>query len=86
MTGMDVHPWSVPGMIRCLDTKDMHQAWREETQGRSLVFVLQDLDIPSKNLHNAGNDAAYTLRAMLGLAVRAKTDEQAAAEKKVVVS
>ncbi|KAJ3958301.1 hypothetical protein N0V92_005134 [Colletotrichum tropicale] len=86
MTGMDVHPWSVPGMIRCLDTKDMHQAWREETQGRSLVFVLQDLDIPSKNLHNAGNDAAYTLRAMLGLAVRAKIDEQAAAEKKVVVS
>ncbi|KAL0931860.1 qde-2-interacting protein [Colletotrichum truncatum] len=81
MASMNVHPWSVDGLLRCLDTKDMHQAWREEGQGRSLGFVLQDLEIPSKNLHNAGNDAAYTLRAMLGVAVRARMDEQVGRKK-----
>ncbi|GKT88348.1 QDE-2-interacting protein [Colletotrichum tofieldiae] len=70
---MGVELWSVGGvMSRTLDTKDMHQAWRQETQGRSLAMVLTDLGIPHSNLHNAGNDAAYTMQAMLGLAVAAR--------------
>ncbi|KAF6820453.1 qde-2-interacting protein [Colletotrichum sojae] len=81
LASMDVHPWSLNGMFRCLDTKDMHQAWREGEQGRALHYVLGDLDIPNKNLHNAGNDAAYTLRAMLGLAVRSRLTEQENAKK-----
>ncbi|KAK2058156.1 QDE-2-interacting protein [Colletotrichum caudatum] len=70
---MNVELWGVGGvMSRTLDTKDMYQAWRQETQGRSLAAVLTDLGIPHSNLHNAGNDAAYTMQAMLGLAVAAR--------------
>ncbi|OHW91538.1 qde-2-interacting protein [Colletotrichum incanum] len=70
---MGVELWSVGGvMSRTLDTKDMHQAWRQEMQGRSLAMVLTDLGISHSNLHNAGNDAAYTMQAMLGLAVAAR--------------
>ncbi|TDZ68317.1 Good for full DBP5 activity protein 2 [Colletotrichum trifolii] len=76
LASMKVNPWDVRGMMRCLDTKDMHQVFRQATQGRNLGFVCQDLDIRCKNLHNAGNDAAYTLRAMLGLAVRTRVDEE----------
>ncbi|KAK2011407.1 QDE-2-interacting protein [Colletotrichum eremochloae] len=72
---IDVELWGIGGvMSRTLDTKDMYQAWRQETQGRSLAVVLTDLGIPHSNLHNAGNDAAYTMQAMLGLAVAARID------------
>ncbi|GKT44033.1 good for full DBP5 activity protein 2 [Colletotrichum spaethianum] len=79
LDSMGVELWSVGGvMSRTLDTKDMHQAWRQETQGRSLGLVLTDLGIQHSNLHNAGNDAAYTIQAMIGLAVaaRAKKDQK----------
>ncbi|KAK1585988.1 QDE-2-interacting protein [Colletotrichum navitas] len=73
---MNVELWGIGGvMSRTLDTKDMYQAWRQETQGRSLAAVLTDLGIPHSNLHNAGNDAAYTMQAMLGLAVAARVDK-----------
>ncbi|KAJ0159217.1 Good for full DBP5 activity protein 2 [Colletotrichum tanaceti] len=73
---MGVELWTVGGvMSRTLDTKDMHQAWRYESQGRSLAMVLTDLGIPHSNLHNAGNDAAYTMQAMLGVAVAAMVDK-----------
>ncbi|KAK1976119.1 QDE-2-interacting protein [Colletotrichum cereale] len=72
---INVELWGIGGvMSRTLDTKDMYQAWRQETQGRSLATVLTDLGIPHSNLHNAGNDAAYTMQAMLGLAVAARVD------------
>lgn len=51
------------------DSKIVHQAWKDVTSGRSLRAVLGDLDIESKHLHNAGNDAAYALRALIGVAV-----------------
>ncbi|KAJ4268712.1 hypothetical protein NW762_002780 [Fusarium torreyae] len=50
-----------------IDTQEIHQAWCDSTQGRGLSVVLNDLGISSKNLHNAGNDAHYTLCAMLGV-------------------
>ncbi|KAK1992922.1 QDE-2-interacting protein [Colletotrichum falcatum] len=72
---INVELWGMGGvMSRTLDTKDMYQAWRQETQGRSLAAVLTDLGISHSNLHNAGNDAAYTMQAMLGLAVAARVD------------
>ncbi|KAI5465547.1 hypothetical protein BGZ63DRAFT_437148 [Mariannaea sp. PMI_226] len=66
-----------------LDTKDMFQGWRNEKNPRGLGRVLEDLDIPSKNLHNAGNDAYYTVCAMLGIAfeeVRKSEDTDKAEE------
>ncbi|KAM0286282.1 hypothetical protein ACHAQH_001012 [Verticillium albo-atrum] len=73
---INVNPGQLPGFLGCADTKDMHQTWRGCPSGRNLGAVCDDLEIFTRNLHNAGNDAAYTLQAMLGLAVRARVDEQ----------
>lgn len=80
---MGVELWGISGVAsRTLDSKDMHQAWRGEPQGRSLGMVLTDLGIEHSNLHNAGNDAAYTMQAMLGVAIRERVDkDQDSAEK-----
>ncbi|KAK3990635.1 good for full DBP5 activity protein 2 [Cladorrhinum sp. PSN332] len=53
-----------------LDTKDLHKYALRTNDTGSLESVLRYLEIPSHHLHNAGNDAVYTLRAMLGLAVK----------------
>ncbi|KAF4336018.1 hypothetical protein FBEOM_10151 [Fusarium beomiforme] len=65
------------GHAEPVDTQEIHQAWRGSTNGRGLSVVLNDLDIVHKNMHNAGNDAHYTLCAMLGIALESirKEDE-----------
>ncbi|KAF4470923.1 qde-2-interacting protein [Fusarium albosuccineum] len=63
-------------LVNPVDTKDIHQAWRDSTQGRGLSSVLSELGITSKNLHNAGNDAYYTLCAMLGIALEHVREEE----------
>ncbi|KAM0292562.1 hypothetical protein ACHAO9_002877 [Fusarium lateritium] len=57
------------GLIEPVDTQQIHQAWCGSTNGRGLIAVLNDLNIQSRNLHNAGNDAYYTICAMIGIAL-----------------
>ncbi|KAG5928092.1 hypothetical protein E4U42_001252 [Claviceps africana] len=52
-----------------IDTQILHQAWTAGTQPRRLQRVLSDLGIPYAYLHNAGNDAVYTLRALVTMGV-----------------
>ncbi|KAL6356128.1 hypothetical protein LRP88_09716 [Fusarium phalaenopsidis] len=60
-----------------VDTKDIHQSWTNSNNGRGLSSVLLELGIASQNLHNAGNDAYYTLCAMMGIAIEgAKSEEK----------
>lgn len=59
----------LPGIVCELDTQGMHQAWKKTERARSLEVALSDLGIENRNLHNAGNDAVYTLRAMMGIAL-----------------
>lgn len=74
--GVDV--LALPGMVGDVDTAVLHQAWCSSDMTRGLHSVLTDLCISSKHLHNAGNDAVYTMRAMVGLAVeKARRDEAA---------
>jgi hypothetical protein len=54
----------------------MYRAFRREYQARNLGSILADLDIAGWDLHNAGNDAMYTLQAMVGIAVRARLEKQ----------
>ncbi|ROT35694.1 hypothetical protein SODALDRAFT_283280 [Sodiomyces alkalinus F11] len=75
LANMNVDPVEMKGFVQCIDTQDMDRAWRSLTASRSLGTVLNDLDLAHSNLHNAGNDAAYTLQAMLGLAVSARLSE-----------
>jgi hypothetical protein len=66
--GIDLR--ALAGLKEPVDTQQIHQSWCGAPNGRGLVAVLNDLGIPNKNLHNAGNDAHYTLCAMLGIAVQ----------------
>ncbi|KIE02809.1 QDE-2-interacting protein, partial [Metarhizium majus ARSEF 297] len=66
----------LPGLIGNVDTQAIYRAWKDGTKSPSLGSVLVDLDIRYKNLHNAGNDAVYTLRAMVAIAVVGLHSEQ----------
>lgn len=55
-----------------IDTKDMFQRIQFATEGRSLEFLCNELGMPGHNFHNAGNDAMYTLRVMIAMAVGKK--------------
>ncbi|KAK4224151.1 good for full DBP5 activity protein 2 [Podospora fimiseda] len=66
--GYDVR--SASNVVDVLDTKHMHQYTARTNNNASLENVLRYLDVPYQYLHNAGNDAAYTLRVMVGLAVK----------------
>ena len=59
------------------DTKDIHQYVFRADQGCSLRRVLDDVHVPAWNLHNAGNDAFYTLRALVELAFVVRPEEDA---------
>ncbi|EAQ89170.1 hypothetical protein CHGG_05789 [Chaetomium globosum CBS 148.51] len=57
-------------VIDVADTREMHQFLVRSNDSASLASVLSYLDISPRFLHNAGNDAVYTLQAMVGLAVK----------------
>jgi len=54
-----------------VDTAELYRYLRREPSNRSLGSVLADLGIAGWYLHNAGNDAVYTLQSMLAISVRA---------------
>ncbi|KAI1144464.1 hypothetical protein F5Y05DRAFT_407856 [Hypoxylon sp. FL0543] len=62
--------WRVPHFVDEIDTKSMFQRLEKSSNGRGLAKVCEDLGMPGRNFHNAGNDATYTLRAMIVMAVK----------------
>ncbi|KAM0698982.1 hypothetical protein Q7P36_001026 [Cladosporium allicinum] len=58
-------PKHVSGQI---DTQKLARISKKQPPG--LTKLLAALSIDAKNLHNAGNDAAYTLQALVGVAVQ----------------
>ncbi|SLM41260.1 Ribonuclease H-like domain [Lasallia pustulata] len=66
--GYDVS--NMRNLLECLDTATLFRALKYETNSRSLGSILLELGLMGWNLHNAGNDAAYTLQALIGIAVR----------------
>jgi hypothetical protein len=58
-------PKHVAGRI---DTQRLARISKKQPPG--LTKLLSALSIDAKNLHNAGNDAAYTLQALIGVAVQ----------------
>ena len=65
--GVDVS--DMKSITRMLDSQAIHQGWKDSDNGRGLEGVLTDLGMASKNLHNAGNDAVFTLRALIGVSI-----------------
>ncbi|CAK7218664.1 hypothetical protein SBRCBS47491_003584 [Sporothrix bragantina] len=60
--------------LEIVDTQDFHQHLRMSAQQAGLKFVLTDLEIEHYFLHNGGNDAVYTLQAMVRLVVKKRQD------------
>jgi DNA polymerase III alpha subunit (gram-positive type) len=72
--GYDVY--NLSNLMEEVDTATLWRYLTRDTNPRSLGVILAELGIIGWNLHNAGNDAAYTLQAMIGIAVKAIVDKQ----------
>lgn len=71
-------PLKMDNLLEAQDTAVMYRVWRRELNGTSLGRILNDFDIAGHGLHNAGNDAAYTMQAMLAICVREATMRESA--------
>jgi DNA polymerase III alpha subunit (gram-positive type) len=69
-------------LIATMDTQAMYQAYTRDTSPRGLGGVMNDFDITAWHLHNAGNDAAYTIYAMLATCVQDAAERGTEASKK----
>ncbi|OBT62350.1 hypothetical protein VE03_08437 [Pseudogymnoascus sp. 23342-1-I1] len=69
-------PGNLSNLLECTDTTHMYRAFRREPHNSGLGKVLADLDIAGWDLHNAGNDAVYTLQAMVAIAVKSLVEKQ----------
>jgi hypothetical protein len=56
-------PMKVESIIEAMDTAKIYQAWRRDPQPTSLGRIMNDFDVAAWKLHNAGNDAVYTVSA-----------------------
>ncbi|KAL2889126.1 QDE-2-interacting protein [Ceratocystis lukuohia] len=69
---------SLTSELTLIDSREIYTLLANTHQGPSLGSALTGLNMDSRNLHNAGNDAVYTLRACLALALILKeSDPQA---------
>lgn len=57
-------------MLATIDTKAMYQAYTRDASPRGLGAIMSDFDFTAWHLHNAGNDAVYTIWAMLATCVQ----------------
>lgn len=66
---MGFDPTALANVNMIQDTAQIHAFLAQSPNKPSLAAVLEELDIDAWFLHNGGNDAYYTLAALLGLAV-----------------
>ena len=59
-------------VIDIVDTDLMYRSLKNETNARSLSFICNQLDIDAWCVHNAGNDAAYTLQCLVLMSLYAE--------------
>ncbi|KAJ4289697.1 hypothetical protein N0V90_011026 [Kalmusia sp. IMI 367209] len=63
-------PLSLPNLLEAQDSANLYRVWHRDEQITKLGYILNDFDIAGFSLHNAGNDAVYTVQAFLGICVR----------------
>ncbi|KAG9194977.1 hypothetical protein G6011_00097 [Alternaria panax] len=66
-------PMKVENILEAMDTAIMYKVWNRDQQSTSLGKILLAFNIDGWKLHNAGNDAVYTVQAMLGICVKEAT-------------
>jgi hypothetical protein len=62
-------------ILESLDTANLYQVWKRETNITSLAKVLVGVERTGWDLHNGGNDARYTMEAMVGILLRSRMEE-----------
>jgi DNA polymerase III alpha subunit (gram-positive type) len=80
--GYEVH--NLSNLLEVVDTAAMWRYMKREANPRNLGSILAELDIIGWNLHNAGNDAVYTLQAMIGISVKHLNESKKRKETKAI--
>ncbi|KAI4721124.1 hypothetical protein E4T48_02598 [Aureobasidium sp. EXF-10727] len=63
-------PSNLANLVETQDTAAMWRAVTGEQSTRGLSHIMYALELESWNAHNAGNDAVYTVHAMLGICIK----------------
>lgn len=63
-------PLVLPNLLEAQDSASIYRTWKREEQISKLSKILQDFQIDHFGLHNAGNDAVYTVQSFLAICVR----------------
>ncbi|KAG9648038.1 hypothetical protein KCU71_g7697, partial [Aureobasidium melanogenum] len=63
-------PNNLANLIEFQDTATMWRAVTGEQSTRGLAHIMYALELESWNTHNAGNDAVYTVHAMIGICIK----------------
>lgn len=74
---VDLDVYDLPGLKEIVDNQRMQQHRKRFYNPKGLSSVLTDLEIQHSYLHNAGNDAVYTLQSMLAHSVRMRVNSLA---------
>ncbi|OJD26297.1 hypothetical protein ACJ73_02326 [Blastomyces percursus] len=69
---LDNNSIELPNFIDILDTSILFRVLKRETEQPSLGKILVDLGITAWNLHNGGNDARYTMEALIGITLKSR--------------
>ena len=73
----------VHSILEALDTATLYKVLTRESQTRSLTSIMGDLGRTAWYAHCGGNDARYTLEALVGMVIKARIqdDQQKAAQQ-----
>ena len=70
-------PENLLNLVEFMDTADLYRAHKKEQNPRSVGGILSEFNLVGWNLHNAGNDAVYTMWIMLATIVAEACARQA---------
>jgi hypothetical protein len=70
---LDYDPMKMENILEAMDTATMYKVWHRDQQPTNLGKILANFNIIGWKLHNAGNDAVYTVQAMLAICVKEAT-------------
>lgn len=62
-------------IIEALDTANLYKVLTRESQSRSLTTIMADIGRTAWYAHCGGNDARYTLEALVGIVIKARLQE-----------
>lgn len=81
LESIDFDVYEMRNLLEVVDNQKLHQHRHRFYNGQGLSAVLAGLDISYMYLHNAGNDAVYTLQSLIRLAIIKRQESLARSPK-----